>query len=78
MENEMNEKKTMRLRLPVQVAVDRTTAYGTLADGTGVDVSQDLVGAPVRVSADTLPPLSPTIMQIDQGPCIRSFGRWLC
>ena len=31
----MNEMKTMGLRLPVQVAVDRTTAYGTLADGHG-------------------------------------------
>ena len=74
----MNETKTMGLRLPVQVAVDRTTAYGTLADGTGVDASQDLVGAPVPVSADTLPPLPPPIMQIDQGPCVRSFGKWLC
>ena len=38
----MNEKKTMGLRLPVQAAVDRTEAYGTLADGTGVEASQNL------------------------------------
>jgi len=36
----MNDTKTMGLRLPVQAAVDRTAAYGTLADGTGVDASQ--------------------------------------
>jgi hypothetical protein len=37
----MNDTKTMGLRLPVQAAVDRTAAYGTLADGQGMDASQD-------------------------------------
>ena len=31
--NEMNETKTMGLRLPVQAAVNRTAMGATLADG---------------------------------------------
>jgi hypothetical protein len=41
MEKQMNDTKTMGLRLPVQAAVDRTAAYGTLAEGQGVEASQN-------------------------------------
>jgi hypothetical protein len=40
--DEMNDTKTMGLRLPVQAAVDRTTTYATLADGAGVEASINL------------------------------------
>jgi hypothetical protein len=70
MENDMNETTTMGLRLPVQAAVDRTTTDVTLVEGIGVDASQNPAG--------TLPPLPPPIMQSINGPCVRSFGRWLC
>jgi hypothetical protein len=66
----MNETKTIGLRMPVQAAVDRTATGATLVEGVGLDASQN--------PAETLPPLPPPIMQIMQGPCVRSFGRWLC
>jgi hypothetical protein len=36
----MNEMRTRGLRLPVQMAVDRTATYATLAEGSGVEASQ--------------------------------------
>ncbi len=38
----MNDTKTMGLRLPVQAAVDRSTTGAALADGTGVEASQNV------------------------------------
>jgi hypothetical protein len=37
----MDATRSVGLRLPVQAAVHRTPSYGALADGTGVDASQD-------------------------------------
>jgi hypothetical protein len=73
----MSEMKTMGLQLPVQAVVDRTATGGTLNEGVGVDASQNFAGAPMpgRAPVGTLPP---SVLHVTQGPCIRSFGRWLC
>jgi hypothetical protein len=74
-ENEMNGTKTMGLRLPVQAVVDRTTTGVTLADGVGVEASQNLVIGPVPIGAfgGTRPP------GVIQGPCFPTLGgRWIC
>jgi hypothetical protein len=75
-ENDMNGTTSAGLRLPVQAAVDRTATSATLADGAGVEASQNLVGrsVPVRAPVGTLSPLPPVI----HGPCIQSDGGWLC
>jgi hypothetical protein len=39
----------------VQAAVDRTAAYGTLADGQGVDASNNTAGQIANAVAQTLP-----------------------
>jgi hypothetical protein len=36
----MSEMKSAELRLPVQVAVDRTATHATLAGGSGLEASQ--------------------------------------
>jgi hypothetical protein len=51
----MNDTKTMGLRLPVQAAVDRTAACGTLADGQGVDASQNAGQIAGQIAGQVLP-----------------------
>jgi hypothetical protein len=51
----MNDTKTMGLRLPVQAAVDRTAAYGTLADGQGLDASQNAGQIAGQIASQVLP-----------------------
>jgi hypothetical protein len=75
-EKGMNGSTSAGLRLPVQAAVDRTATGGALAEGAGMEASQNFVGRsiPVRAPVGTLSPLPPVM----HGPCIRSAGGWLC
>jgi hypothetical protein len=56
--NDMNENRSAGLRLPVQAAVDRTATGAALADGAGVEASQNLPEVLQGILGDPLDLLS--------------------